>query len=92
MYVEISKESDDRLVFEKWTFYVRDENNKLLFELDGYVLCGRETKRHKLKISKRYYRLSHRDSTVKKEDVPITSELVNEVKDIIISKILYKTN
>lgn len=66
----------DELTKEQFSFWVKD--NTLV--LDSYYLFSRENKsKRKYNFVKRYERLSHRNSSMTLQEVPLTEEIKTEV-------------
>lgn len=72
----------DELTKEYWSFfYVRDS-----YVLDNYVLDKKKTKRHKFRTEKAYCRIRTRNNTITVEDVPLTAEIKQKLKEEMLKK------
>jgi len=94
MFCNIKWENQiDELTKEEWVFCLDDNLNCYI---EGYTLMNKEsTRRRKYKIVKQYTRIGDQRSMftkqiLKEEEVPITLEIEEKVKKIIIDSIIFK--
>ncbi len=64
---------------------------KNILILDVFIIFERQTKRTKFKTKSIYYRLDNRKTTIKLEDVPLTTEIREEALNKFISTLSVKT-
>lgn len=90
MIITIERISDNKLEKKEWTFWLRDDNVGFQLFLDEYIETKRETTRHKfrrtLKMPK-YHRLMRRESNMESSDVVIPEDVIQEAKDLIITRV-----
>ena len=75
--------SEDRLRRTSWRFYLL----RTSLVVDHYLEEERETTRHKFRDVREWSRLSGRQSTMNRTDVPFTDEIARQAKEAFINKI-----
>lgn len=78
MRIEIDKEIDE-LNKEQFVFWFNEDRETIW--LDGYYIMQRKTKRSKYRVLEKYDRLRDRESTIAMNDVPLTDEIKQRIKD-----------
>jgi tRNA isopentenyl-2-thiomethyl-A-37 hydroxylase MiaE len=73
---------------KEYIFWFYD--NRDVLYLDKYYECERKTKRHAWKIVKKYDRIDNRYNEIKASEVPLTEELKEQAKKILIDSIQVK--
>lgn len=82
MNIEIEKING--LEKQSWSFWLRDTT----LILTSYYIAHKESSaKRTYKVSKIYDRIFSRNSTMKKEEVPLPETIIQEAKDILISKL-----
>lgn len=71
------------LMTHRWIFWVKDAT----ITVDVFIILGRESKRHKLKMVGRYNRIMHRDSSIKEAEVPLTNYIKDKAKELFINQL-----
>jgi hypothetical protein len=83
-----TKMSEDFLSSKTWCFWLTD--NRIV--LSNYYESSRKTKRHKMQIDRRYDRLMYRDSTIQLKDVPLPSEVFEDIKRQIVDSLVFTSD
>ena len=84
MRIELEYDMDE-LTKRKYVFWF-DESRSTLW-VDGYHLMQRESKRHKYKTIEFYDRLRDRESTIRKEDVPLDDKIKQDAINKLIENV-----
>lgn len=84
MYIEIVKESEDKLSSKLYRFWISTEYRKLIqIIFDTYAERIRRTTRCKWVTDSFYSRLDSRGSDIEEQDVNIPETIMDEMKEIL---------
>jgi len=89
MLVEVIRDRN-KLVRQKYRFDVSTElysNSKVEIKLDGYFDESRKTTRHKYQIERKWTRLTRRDNTIERPEIP--EDVIKEARQKVIQSIIF---
>lgn len=86
MDIHITKEADNGLSMVQYNFY---NIRGFEFRLQWYATYDRPTKRHKWKRVGYYSRVESSYNTLKADEVSIPSDIEQEAKDFLLSKLVF---
>ncbi len=78
LQIKVERPSEDGLSLRVWLFVYQERRHAL--EISEYAIYHRRTVRHKFRLSGQYRAMFHRDSFVKKDQVPMPEDVSDEAR------------